>query len=335
MLRIGLLLGGIALLVLLFWSLGPSKILDELRKVGWYIAPVIVLGAAHQLTRAFALRACVLRPGVVRYRDVLAIHLSGEAIQSLTFTGPVLAESMKAWLLESRGLTLKEGFACTLTEYLIYAFVSAAMSIAGLLYLVSRFDPSPTLSTVALTVVMLCTAFLVASAVAIARRFYLIGTVVAGLGRVRILRGGLTPNMSWINGMEDLLLATLRDSPVRLAGIAILEVAAHALVVVESFVILRALGVMTTGWLVFVIEASVKFFEFAFLFIPLRLGASEGAYAAVLGVMGLPVTAGFAVAFLRRARGLTVASVGLALLPLMTRSSSTISGDSASRSEGQ
>lgn len=327
MLRIGLLLSGIALLLFLLWSLGPSRVFDELRKVGWYIGPIMALGAAHQVTRAFALRACVLRPQVVRYRDVLAIRLSGEAIQSLTFTGPVLAEPTKAWLLESRGLTLKEGFAGTLTEYLIYALVSAAMSIAGLLYLVARFDPSPTVTTVALTVVVLCAAFLVASAIAIARRFYLIGTVVDWLGRVRILRGRLTPDMLWINQMEDLLLAVLRDSPARLAGIVVLEVVAHALMVAESLLILLALDVMTTVWLVFVIEASVKFFEFAFLFIPLRLGVSEAAYAAALGVMGLPVTAGFAVAFLRRARSLTVASVGLAVLALMTRRSSTISGE--------
>ena len=110
MLRIGLLLSGVALLVYLLWSLGPSTILDELRKVGWYIAPVMVLGAAHQITRAVALRACVLRPRIVRYRDVLAIRLSGEAIQSLTFTGPVLAEPTKAWLLESRGLALPFAF---------------------------------------------------------------------------------------------------------------------------------------------------------------------------------------------------------------------------------
>lgn len=201
------------------------------------------------------------------------------------------------------------------------------MSVIGLLYLVSRFEPSPAVTAVALTVIILCTAFLVASAVAIARRFYLIGTVVAWLGRVGILRGRLTPHMTWINGMEDLLLAVLRDSPARLAAIAALEVVAHALMVFESLLILRALAVMTSGWLAFVIEASVKFFEFAFLFVPLRLGVSEGAYAAVLGVMGLPVTAGFAVAFLRRARGLTVASVGLALLALMTRTGSTISGE--------
>jgi hypothetical protein len=38
---------------------------------------------------------------VLRYRDALAIRLSGEAIQSLTLTGPVLAEPTKAWLLEN------------------------------------------------------------------------------------------------------------------------------------------------------------------------------------------------------------------------------------------
>ena len=64
-----------------------------------------------------------MRPGVLRYGDALAIRLSGEAIQSLTFTGPVLAEPTKAWLLEGRGLTLREGFAATITEYLIYTFV--------------------------------------------------------------------------------------------------------------------------------------------------------------------------------------------------------------------
>lgn len=96
--------------------------------------PVLLLGGVHHATRALALHACVLRPGVLRYRDALAIRLSGEAIQSLTFTGPVLSQPTKAWLLEGHGLTLKEGFAATITEYLICSFVTAAMSIAGLLY---------------------------------------------------------------------------------------------------------------------------------------------------------------------------------------------------------
>ena len=319
MLRVVLLLGGAALLVTLLWQLGPSDVLDAFAQVGWYFVPVLLLGGAHQATRALALHACLLRPHVLRYRDALAIRLSGEAIQSLTFTGPALAEPTKAWLLETRGLTLKEGFAATISEYLIYTFVAAAMSIAGLLYLIGRFHPSPTVTRMAFGIVSLCLLFLLASAIAIARRYYLIGTIIAALARVGILHGRLTPNMTWINQMEDLMLIVFRESPARFAGVAVLELAAQTQLVLELFLLLRALDAITSVWSAFVTEASLKFFEFAFLFIPLQLGVSEGAYALVFGVMGLPLAAGFAVAFLRRARSLMIATVGLGTLGVMTR----------------
>jgi hypothetical protein len=319
MLRVVFLLGGAALLLVLLWRLGPSDILDAFNRVGWYFVPALLLGAAHQATRALALHACVLRPHVLRYRDALAIRLSGEAIQSLTFTGPVLAEPTKAWLLETRGLTLKEAFAATITEYLIYTFVTTVMSIAGLLYLIVKFDPALMVRRIAFGIVSLCVVFLLASAMAIARRYYLIGTIIAALARVGILRGRWTPDMTWINQMEDLLLVVLRDSPARFARVAVLDMAAQALLVLELFLLLHALHVIASAWAAFVTEASLKFFEFAFLFVPLQLGVSEGSYALVFGVMGLPLAAGFALAFLRRARSLMIATVGLGTFGVMTR----------------
>ena len=318
MLRVLLLLGGAALLVVLLWRLGASDVLDAFHRVGWYFVPALLLGAAHQATRALALLACVLRPNVIRYRDALAIRLSGEAIQSLTLTGPVLAEPTKAWLLETRGLTLKEAFAATLTEYLIYTFVTAVMSITGLVYLIVAFDASATVRRIAVGIVAMCALFLLVSAVAIARRYYLIGTIVRALARIGILRGRLTPDMTWINQMEDLLLIVFRDSPARFATVAVLETVAQALLVLELFVLFRALDVSASAWAAFVTEASLKFFEFAFLFVPLQLGVAEGSYALVFGVMGLPLAAGFALAFLRRARSLMIATVGLGTLSVLT-----------------
>jgi len=318
MLRLVFLLGGAALLFFLLWRLGPSDILDSFDSVGWYFVAALLLGAAHQATRALALQACVLRRHVLRYRDALAIRLSGEAVQSLTLTGPLLAEPTKAWLLEKRGLTLKEGFAATITEYLIYTFVTAAMSIAGLLYLVVTFDPSATVRRIAIGMVTLCVIFLLVSVIAIARRYYLIGTIIAALARLGILRGRLTPDMTWINQMEDLLLLVFRDSPTRFVTVALLETVAQAVLVLELFLLLHALHV-NAGWSAFVIEASIKFFEFTFLFVPLQLGVAEGSYALLFGVMGLPLAAGFAVAFLRRARSLMIATVGLGTLGVMSR----------------
>jgi hypothetical protein len=319
MLRLILLFGGAAFLVGLLWQLGPSEVLVAFRRIGWYFVPVLLLGGAHHATRAFAMRACVVRSGVLRFSDALAIRLSGEAVQSLTFTGPVLSQPTKAWLLEGHGLSLKEGFAATITEYLICSFVTAAMSVAGLLYLVWRFAPPVTVRALAIVVVCLFSAFLVTSAVAIARRIYLIGIIVDRLARIGLLRGRLRPDMTWINQMEDLLLIILRDSPVRLATITVVEIAAQMLLVLELLVLMRALDMMAPISSAFVIESSVKVIGIAFLFIPMQLGASEGGYALVFNAMGLSAAAGFALAFVRRARTLVVAGVGLATLAVLTR----------------
>jgi hypothetical protein len=318
-LRIGLLVCGAALLSFLVWRLGPAAIVDAIHRIGWSFLLLALLGGVYQVARALALNVCVLRAGVIRYRDALAIRLSGEAIQTLTVTGPVLAEPTKAWLLEQRGLTLNEGFAATVTEYLIYSFVSAVMAIAGLIYLAARFTPDGAIFTVIAGVLVLCVAFLITAAVAIVRRCYLIGTIVGWLMRIGVLRGRFAPDLASVHRMEDLLLKILRDSPGRSGAVAAIEIVAQGVLVIELWWLLRALDVPAGAWSAFLIESWVKFFDFAFLVIPLQLGVSESAYAAVFGLIGLPLVGGVAAAFLRRARSLFIASVGLALLASGTR----------------
>ena len=319
MLRVVFLLLGTALLVLLLGRLGPSEILHVLGRIGWHSIPILLLYTAYQATRALALRACVVQATSLRYRDALTIRFSGEAVQSLTFTGPLLAEPTKAWLLERHGLTRKEGFAATITEYLICTFVTAGMSIAGLLYLVRQFEPVPVVSGVATGMAFGIGAFLIASAIAIVRRFYLIGAVIAGLARIGVLRGRLRPDMAWINRMEDLLLAVLRDRPGRFAAIALIETAAQAFLILEVVVVLHALELAAPQSYPFVIEAVTKFISVAFLFIPMQMGVAEGTYAVIFATLGLPAAAGFTLAFVRRARSLLVAGIGLTMLGLLSR----------------
>ena len=133
MLRIVLLTVGATIVLVLLWRLGPVEISHAVGRIGWDFVLVVLLACANHLTCAGALCACVFRPGVLRYRDAVAIRFSGEAVRSLTFTGPILAEPTKAWLLEERGLTLREGFGATFAEYLIDAFVTAAIAITGVL----------------------------------------------------------------------------------------------------------------------------------------------------------------------------------------------------------
>jgi hypothetical protein len=319
MLRTATLAIGTALLVILIWRLGPQELLAALGTIGWYFALILPLYAAHHATRALALRTCVLPPVTLRYIDAVAIRLSGEAVQVLTVTGPLLAEPTRAWLLRRRGLTLTEGFAATISEYLVSLFVNAAMAIAALGSLVAYFHPAARVSGIAVAVICAAAAFLIVSAMAITRRSHLIGAIIAGLTRMGLLRGRWRPDMSSINRMEDVLLAFLRDRPRRLVATIAIEAVAQAFLVLELLGFLHALNLAVPVSHALMIEGSTKVIGLAFVFIPLQLGVAEGAYAVIFAAMGLPPAAGFTLAFVRRVRTIVVASVGLPALARLMR----------------
>jgi len=319
MLRTATLAIGTALLIILIWRLGPQEILAALGKIGWYAALILPLYAAHHATRALALRTCVLPPTTLGYVEAVTIRLSGEAVQVLTVTGPLLAEPTRAWLLQRRGLTLTEGFAATISEYQVSLFVNAAMAITALVSLVWYFHPAAGISGIAAAVICASSAFLIVSVIAITRRFYLIGAIISGLAKIGLLRGRWRPDMEAVNRMEDVLLALLHDRPRRLVVTVAIEAAAQAFLVLELFAFLHSLKLAVPVSHAFMIEGSTKVIGLAFVFIPLQVGVAEGAYALIFVAMGLPPAAGFTIAFARRVRTIAVASVGLPTLVRLMR----------------
>lgn len=319
MIRLFFLFAGIAILGGLLWHLGPADILASFARLGWHSLPILVCYAGYQALRAAALRLSILRWRQVPFRDALWIRLSGDAMQALTFSGPFLGEPTKAWLLKRRGLTLTEGFAATLTEYLINLLLCAAMSVAALLYLLRVTTLPAAAAGAARGLVYVSAGFLLTAVAAIGFRVYLIGAVIDRLGRIGVLRGRLKPDVPAINRMEDLLLGILRDRPARAAAVILVELVAQAALVLEVAWILHALDIAAPAVYPLVIEAAAKFITVAFFFVPLQVGASEGTYAVIFGALGLPAAAGFSLAFFRRLRSLLVATAGLAALNALTR----------------
>ena len=335
MTRIVCLVLGTVVLGLLLWRLGPAEILRTFAQLGWHSLPILVCYIAYQSMRALALRLSILRWRLVSFGDAFRIRLSGDAMQSLTFTGPFLGEPTKAWLLKGRGLTLTEGFAATLAEYLVNLLLSSAMSIAALLYLLKVTALPASAAGAAKGLVYVSGAFLITALVAIGLRVYLIGTVIERLGRIGVLRGRLTPDVPAINRMEDLLLGVLRDRPSRAAAIILVELAGQAALVAEIAWILYALDLAVPALYPLVIEAAAKFVTVAFFFVPLQVGASEGTFAVIFGALGLPAAAGFSLAFFRRLRSLLVASAGLAAMNALTRRASAPGTDRPGGRAGQ
>ena len=313
-----LLLGTLVLGVLV-WRLGPVEIVRTVVHLGWHSLPILCCYLLYQAARALAFKLSVLRSRDLPFLDALWIRLSGDAVRALTFTGPFLGEPTKAWLLKRRGLTLAEGFAATLTAAIMNLGIGAAMGTAGLLYLLRYAEMPVPAARLAIGLVWMNVGFLVIAAAAVAARTYLIGAVLGWLSRAGFLWGRLKPDIAAVNRMEDLLLGILHDRPGRAAAIMLAETGGQAALVLELAWILRALDFATPMTSALIIESATKFITVVFFFVPLQLGAAEGAYAVVFGALGLSAAVGFSVSFFRRFRSLLVASIGLAALDRLTR----------------
>jgi uncharacterized membrane protein YbhN (UPF0104 family) len=307
---------GCALFIYLLVRLGTAKISSLVLGVGWYFGLIAAIYAGHQLIRAIAYWKCVTASGRSSYRDIVRIRLSGEAIQFLTSTGPFLAEPSKVWLLRKRGLSTKHAVAATVLEYLIYTLTSAAFAIAGLTYLLINFELSRPASVAAKVLICSMGVFLLAALCAITFRIYLIGAIIKGASRLPFVGKHVRLKENDVRETEDLLLVVLRDRPLRFLLIVAIEFAAQALLVLELFVLLRTTGKPFSVLQPFLIEAAAKFIGLAFFFIPGQVGAAEGTYAFIFKTVGLPASAGFALAVARRLRSLLIAGAGLAIAPL-------------------
>jgi len=317
--RVLFLAAGLALFGYLFVQLGPGAVLSMLGRIGWGAIPIALAYAVYQGLRAAALSASVPGERRLGFRDALWIRLSGEAVQFLTFSGPFLAEPAKAWLLKGRGLSAVEGFAATITEYLAYTMTAALLAIGALGWLLTHGAMTGAVRTGAIVLVSVMVLFLVTSAVAIARRAYLLGGLLERVAALPLVRRRLRPDMAAVHRVEDLLLDVMHDRPLRFVRVLLIESASHALHVFELYLILQALSLGAGLGTSVLIEGAAKFIALAFFFIPGQVGASEGTHALIFEIVGLPVVAGFTVPFVRRIRAAVVAALGLFGMSLMTR----------------
>jgi len=314
--RLWLLAGGFGLFLYALVRLDPAAVFSVLLRIRWGFLWIVLLYAGHQLLRTFALSRCLVAESAASFWDLAKIRLSGEAVQFLTLTGPFLAEPAKALLLRGQGIRSTQAFAATIAEFLTYTFTSAAMAIAGLLYLQKHFEVEGPVGAGVSALVYGMSAFLVTAAIAIVFRIYLIGAILNGIQRLPEVGKYLRLDAQQVRATEDILLLVLRDRPFRFLQVVWIELVAQLLLVAEIFVFLRATGEPFVPVHPFLLEAVTKFIGLAFFFIPAQIGASESVYALAFGQMGLTAAAGFTLAFVRRLRSLLVALAGLGLNPL-------------------
>lgn len=313
-----LFLAGLGVLIVLVLGLDINEIVRLIARTGWNLALILLIYGGCQMSRAAALWLCQPQAELVRYRDVLGIRMSAEAVRLLTFTGPLLAEPSKVWLFGRRGATTKEGIAATIAEIVAHSLVATAISIVALAYLIDSFEVRPVVRTTVTALIWAMGAYFLVAVVAIWFRIYLIGAGVGLLVRLGLL--GFARDRREVRLMEDMILLVLRERPARLGLVLSCQLAANLFLMLEVLVALEAMGFDAPAHYPFVVEGGIKFVSVAFFFIPAQVGVSEGTYAILFDTLGLTAAAGVSLAFIRRLRTLAVAAAGLVAIAVLSSS---------------
>jgi hypothetical protein len=143
MIRLAFFIAGLALLIYLIFQLGPQNVFPIILSLKWNLLWVTLIYGTSEIFRAAALWKSLPEGTSQPYPEMPGVRLSGEAARNLTFTGPLVGEPLKAWLLRRTGLPAAGAVAAVITEYLVYTFASAAIGLAGLSYILGNVPPEP------------------------------------------------------------------------------------------------------------------------------------------------------------------------------------------------
>ena len=318
MIRLAFFIAGLALLIYLTLQLGPHNVLSAILRLKWNLTWVTLIYSASEMIRGAALWKSLPEGESQPYLKMLGIRLSGEAVRYLTFTGPFVGEPLKAWLLRKTGLPTAGAFAAVITEYLVYAFASAAIGITGLSYILGHTSIHGDTSIAAKVILYTMAGFLVIAATAIIFRIYVIGAVINGLRKLPLVGKRVPWDNAGVRRMEDFLFQVFRERPGKFAAILALDIAAHALLIFELYWIVTSGGVSLRMFQAFLIEAATKFVALGFFFVPMQVGVAEKTYSIVFSILSLPLAAAVGMSFVRRIRTLIVSAIGLTALARIT-----------------
>jgi hypothetical protein len=288
--------GGLALLGYAVVDVGVDQILQTVVVLGPILPIVLAITFFKYPLQAAAWRLA-LKPDVrPRWPPSIAATLSGDALGYLTWAGPLTGEPLKAYLMRDL-VPVAVGVTAGAAERLLYNVTAAGVIVAAAALAFPHLG---------LDRVRAAGVFVVPLAV-------IIGGGVAWWLRSRRRRAAAaSPRARGV--IASVAHDLWRERPGALGAIVAIELAQHALLMCEAYVMLTALGAAPGLRTVAMFEGVTKAVNSIGGIVPGRLGIAEGGTALAAGALGLGAGYGMGLAIMRRVRAVAWGGVGLLLL---------------------
>ena len=320
-------LSGLGLFVYLVGNSGIT--LELLGRLGWQgFGLLLLIAAANQIFDTagwfYAVRH-LARPDAV---SLFALRVAGDSLTNALPGGVVLGETYKAAMMRRLyGVSIADNAATLLTAKFGLAFSQAVFILGGLsLSYGALRDRGPLvlgvngaeLIALAITVGF---ALLLGFPALMMARGHAFGGTAAALRRLPIppLRRALERSRSRIEVLDRACTQVLRGNRRNLLLTFVFCLCGWLVAVLESYVLLRGLGLSESLRVAFIMESVGSIFRMIFFFVPSGIGAQDASFVALFKLYGFPGPAAGAFVLLKRCKELVWIGVGFVLLLVLRR----------------
>lgn len=246
-------------------------------------------------------------------------QLISDGIGQFGVAGKVIGEAMRISLL-GRAVPISSALSAGAIDAGLHSFTAVLITVSGItatLVVVAPVSGAWRAYGLLLVAALMSTAIL--GAVAVTKRWHLIGNAIRASGRLPLLNAWISPKQPIIDSAEDDLLAFHQNAPASFWATLMLNFFWHVLAVLEVYVILRFMGARIALGGAFIVEGLTKVINLVGAFNPGNFGTYEGGNMLIAKILGVTGTAGLTLALCRRVRTLFWAGVGAMCMIAMKR----------------
>ena len=312
-------LGALALGIMVY-SIGLSNIWRDMKQTGWWFIPIIgmwlIVYTINTLSLYIILRDGSIETKKISFFRLFKLTVSGFAINYITPFGLMGGEPYKIIELQPElGIQKSTSSVLLGTMMRVVAhFIFWMVSIPLLLFLVPVLSDSVEIGifvTTGITFLLLLWAYRVYTRGGV-NRALIISSRLPFIGKkIKAYRDG---NQEKINQMDELISDLYKNRKRDFFLSLSFEFIARILVCVEVILMMQAIKQPITFGESVLIESLQSLISNLFFFMPMQMGAREGGFVIVYGILSIPLAYGVFVSLCKRIRELFWTLIGVVLI---------------------
>jgi len=306
---------GIALLGLLLWRVGIQNVYDHVRLVGWWALPVLLISLIWKIGNTIAWGLAFPSQHYPTFRRLFPVFVGVDAANLLP-TANLGSEIAKAYFLRPY-TPVSSAVSAVVANKTVEMLTGVIFAAVGLVIGLLSLPGDRQLHTgfvIALFVfaVFITLAFL-------AQRSRPLSRLIGFLRRLGIATGFLDRHRGSLEQVEENLVSFYGRNHGRFFGCAALRLASWIFGLLETFLLVRLMGVDVSFTTIYILGAFSFLLRVAFFFMPANLGTFELGNTYLFYLLGMDPAVGLSTALLVRARKLFWIGFGPLLLYTLNR----------------